>query len=114
MARFIELYRNGKNNSVIGANGSETFGVDTRDYEGKRKYGSFNKLVILNNGTSKFRVRFDGQTDRQWDVPSTGSFTVNPEEGFFFDFVEVIDTAGAGIGADEFTVSWAKSQPVGD
>ena len=113
MTQYKEVYSNGVRNSDIAVNGSEYFGLTQSDYEGKRKFGSFNKLIITQSGIAAYTVLLDGLTNKAYPIPSTGSFTIKPEEGLYFDFVVITNTGSAQIDANSMSINYAKSINVG-
>lgn len=109
MVIFLEQYRNGATNSTISANQSETFGNEIADYQAKRRYGSFNVLTVLQNGTGAYSVILDGLETRKYKIPSTGALSINAEEGIFFDYFLIKDESGTGITAGDVSVAYAKA-----
>lgn len=107
MVRFRELYRNSQQNAEIAVAGRETFGNTTADRKAKHRHGSFNSLVITQSGTQSYSVALDGLDSKKTKLPSTGSFTIDPEEGLYFDFVLITNEAGTAISADDLTVQYA-------
>lgn len=113
MTRYIERYRNGVQNAEIAASGREYFGLTQSDYEGRRKYGSYNSLTILQAGTGAYTVLLDGLDNRKFSIPSTGAFNITPDEGVFFDFVIIENPSSTtAIDAGDISVGYAIAQPL--
>jgi len=107
---WLELYRNGASNSLLTPGDTETFGNTQSDRDAKARYGSYNKLLVSNSGTTQYTVRLDGQTvdGKQFTVPSTGSFSIDPDEGVYFDFFVIEDSSAvSNITAGDLTCAWA-------
>lgn len=112
MTQYLELYRNGVRNSALTVGDSATFGNEVSDYQGKNRYGSYNKLLINQSGNGGFTVLLDGLQDRAFEVPSTGSFSIKPEEGTFFNFVVVENSGTTTIAANDLSISYAIAKRV--
>jgi hypothetical protein len=109
---FKELYRNGTLNAQILSTGYEIFGITTTDAERKRRWGSFNKCLIVNQSTQPLTIALDGLTDRTTLLPTTGSYEITPEEGLYFDFVKITNSGTSTITASQISIQYAIVTPI--
>lgn len=109
---FKELYRNGVLNDAINAAASQTFCITATDQERKRRFGSFNKILIVNSSSNAISIALDGSTDRTTLLPSTGSYEIYPEEGLFFNTVVITNNGGSQIAASAISLNYAIVTPV--
>jgi hypothetical protein len=110
MGRWIELYQQTKQNGTIGADAQEVFGQATSDREAKNKYGSFNSCVITIRKSSGAVIQLDGSNERQFTLTQPGTFSIKPEEGEYFTWINILDGDSAGITAGEITVRYAVAE----
>jgi hypothetical protein len=109
MAVWREVHRAQTTNSAAVTAGSTTeFGVATADREAKSKHGSFNKASVNILETQGAIIRLDGLTSRQYEMSSPGSFEIHPEEGLFFDWLQVEAIAEIAAGDIQGGIAIAK------
>lgn len=107
-AIWRETFAHEKQNAEIAASGTEDFGIDQPSQESRKKYGSMNKLLLVNRSGKNIQIHLDG--DLYAELFTNAGITINPEDGKFFDFIRVTNLdAGAVIAASTVTVRYARA-----
>ena len=112
MGAYREKYRLHTTNSVISANGSESFGLDTASREAFRKYGGFNACIIQILRATGATISLDGLEDYKVEQPST--FVISADEGRFFNWIIIKDETGAQIDAGDVVVNMSIKERIGN
>lgn len=105
-----QVYGHTQRNTAVAASGSETI---TPSKEKVDTFGPCNFLDVTNNDSVDIELRLDGSTTdgRVFQIPATGTLTINPEDGLFFSTIVAVNlSAAAAETADKITYNIARKQ----
>lgn len=97
MAKFKTLYEKHDENAEIAASGNEIFFTSTEERENKDKHGSFNYLEIINDTTTKIKVRLDNLSTRERVLFGKSTLVIDAEEDTRFNSVQLINTDAVNV-----------------
>jgi len=100
MVKFKQVYSGAFSAGIIATTASEYFGNAQAHNEKRQRYGSSNGLIITSLATERFQVILDG-VDTFAILQPNGSVIIKPEDGIFFDFVQLTNLSGTNSSADE-------------
>jgi len=113
MAVFQEEYTLVGANTATAQNASDILFGDRANRDIRDRYGSMNKLIITSISTNEFDILLDGKTSKRIGrLVSKGSVVLDPEEGKFFDTVQIINLSAAAAVADEVQVSASRCKRI--
>lgn len=100
-------------NAEIAAGGTanEIFANTEAYIQSRQKYGSYNRLLVMNNSTEDIKVTLD-TTDLTILIPGA-SVSIDPEEGIRWELLKLtnLDAANAA-GANEISVRQSTAIPI--
>ena len=111
MVRFTEVYGEEYTSGAINTTASELFGNDQAS--NRQKYGSANSLILTNLAAENFLIKLDGRRTMGILYANGGTFVIKPEDGIFYDYVELENISGTNSSADEVKIRIARANAIG-
>jgi hypothetical protein len=106
MADYVEIYSNAEtNDSAITSGSSAVFGQTQSDREAKSRYSSFNVITITSSSSQEIAIKFDG-IKQQAILLGAGAFSIQADEGIYFDYAEIINNGTSDVNANEINVRY--------
>lgn len=76
------------------------------------KFGSANSLILNNLAAEDFVIKLDNTTTLGVLYANGGSFVIKPEDGIFFEYVELENVSGTDSSDDEVKIRMARAEQV--
>jgi len=117
MTSYKERYSFSTQLQAIAAAATDTFGnkATERDIQRQRdKWGSMNRMIVTSRAEENLEIRLDGLDTRLIAVITGlgGAAVIAPEDGIFFDWVEITNVSAVTTANDEINVLVARADPI--
>jgi len=109
MATWTEEYSNTETNEEIAVGATAGFGRVQVTRANRSKYGSMNTLLITVNTAASITVTLDGQV---FSRTANASISIAPEDGYFFNLIDITNNDGSAIAADLIKVRYGRSRRI--
>ena len=108
---YTEEYSTSYSSDIITAGSNQIFGGDA-DNRGKRdRYGSMNSLVLSSIAVQDFDVILDNNR-RISKMFARGGLVIKPEDGIYFDTVQLVNLGATDTLASDVNIKMARSRRI--